>query len=439
MLKDPTAFRNRFQAWKNGLKVYDKGKAISDEKYVSIMERVAKDNNAEWNRDRKLHGEKQLTVDQELFRLLNDNSYDYRGYYNKYPNGKGNALNHWTDEFKTAYHPTFSVESTYSGKKSQYNPQSVLGGQWSDRTDNAVYVPAWGQKLQTPSFGSNLNFFDGGKDTQESKLFNYIERATRYIADHEGFVDHVYEDPHASQEIAKKRGKWSDNHKKYVIPTAGYGWTAKEDLHDWTKEEAYERLKKDIVKYDNHWRKVVPNWDNMPEEHRIAIIDLGHQGGLGVLNKMPKFKEALMSGDKNAGNYISFAAHQTKNRNNDRIALWNSPQKYKNKEFKNVAKEVTDEMSQISNPIDALRMQKPILPVDRVFDPNVPESISLRNTVPTHTQQVIAAIDNQIALNRLLKTISLENLTPWASAPQKDDIVNGFIFDTLSIPKITNR
>jgi len=122
MLKDPTAFRNRFQAWKNGLKVYDKGKAISDEEYVSTMERVAKDNNAEWNRVRKLYGEKQLTVDQELFRILNDNSYDYRGYYNKYPNGKGNALNHWTDEFKTAYHPTFSVGSKYSGKKSQYNP-----------------------------------------------------------------------------------------------------------------------------------------------------------------------------------------------------------------------------------------------------------------------------------------------------------------------------
>jgi len=41
----------------------------------------------------------------------------------------------------------------------------VLGGQWSDRTNNAVYIPAWGQKLQTPSFGSNLNFFDDGKDT----------------------------------------------------------------------------------------------------------------------------------------------------------------------------------------------------------------------------------------------------------------------------------
>jgi hypothetical protein len=59
-----------------------------------------------------------LSVDEEFTRILNDNTYDYRGYYNKYPNGKGNAIDHWTDEFKTVYHPTFSVYSKYSGKKS---------------------------------------------------------------------------------------------------------------------------------------------------------------------------------------------------------------------------------------------------------------------------------------------------------------------------------
>ena len=35
--------------------------------------------------------------------------------YTKYPNSKANADTHWTDEFKTVYHPTFSKESKYSG------------------------------------------------------------------------------------------------------------------------------------------------------------------------------------------------------------------------------------------------------------------------------------------------------------------------------------
>lgn len=111
------------------------------------MERVAERNNAEWNKERRSEGSPELSVDEEFTRILNDNTYDYRGYYNKYPNGKGNAIDHWTDEFKTMYHPTFSVYSKYSGKKSQYNPEGVLGGRW----DGERYIPAWGQKL--PKYG----------------------------------------------------------------------------------------------------------------------------------------------------------------------------------------------------------------------------------------------------------------------------------------------
>jgi hypothetical protein len=96
--------------------------------YYQIMERVAKENNPKWNEFRRKHGDRELSEDEELLRVLNDNTYDYKGYYTKYPHSAANADTHWTDEFKTVYHPTFSVYSRYSGEKSQYNPYGVLGG-----------------------------------------------------------------------------------------------------------------------------------------------------------------------------------------------------------------------------------------------------------------------------------------------------------------------
>lgn len=157
--RDAKAFRERFNRWKNGEQVYDKGRPITDNEYIAIMEDVASKNNPKWNEFRKNNGEPELSEDEELRRILNDNTYNYRGYYNKYPNSRANADTHWTDEFKTVYHPTFSVQSKYSGKKSQYNPEGVLGGQWSP---NETYVPAWGQRL--PSQKLRLPKFQDGKD-----------------------------------------------------------------------------------------------------------------------------------------------------------------------------------------------------------------------------------------------------------------------------------
>lgn len=145
-----------------------KDKKLSDQEYYSIMEKVAEDNNAEWNRLRAEEGDRLLSPDEEYLRILNDNTYDYRGYYNKYPNGDGNALDHWTDEFKTSYHPTFSVLSKYSGKKSQYNPTGRLGGQWN----GDQYVPAWGQRFKS---GKDLKRFDDGEDVIYDDPYTPIE------------------------------------------------------------------------------------------------------------------------------------------------------------------------------------------------------------------------------------------------------------------------
>ena len=72
-----------------------------------------------------------------------DNTYDYEAFFNKYPEEawkmlKGDPTAHFTDEFKTVYHPTFSSKSIgndgsiYSGiKNPRTNPQGLVGGTWS--------------------------------------------------------------------------------------------------------------------------------------------------------------------------------------------------------------------------------------------------------------------------------------------------------------------
>ena len=69
--------------------------------------------------------------------MLNDNTYNYEHFYNAQPKEaqamlKRNADAHFTDIAKTAFHPTFSIESDYSGKVSKYNPKGIVGGTWSD-------------------------------------------------------------------------------------------------------------------------------------------------------------------------------------------------------------------------------------------------------------------------------------------------------------------
>lgn len=107
-----------------------KRRHLDDQTYFQIMEKVAEENNPIWNENRAREGYPTLSVDEDYLRILNDNSYNYRGFYDKYPESAANADSHWPDEFKTVWHPTFSVESTYSGKRSQYNPEGVVGGYW---------------------------------------------------------------------------------------------------------------------------------------------------------------------------------------------------------------------------------------------------------------------------------------------------------------------
>lgn len=72
-----------------------------------------------------------------------DRTYDYEGFFRKYPQEAWAMLRndpnaHFSDEFKTVYHPTFSAPSPnndgsiYSGVKHPlFNPEGLTGGTWS--------------------------------------------------------------------------------------------------------------------------------------------------------------------------------------------------------------------------------------------------------------------------------------------------------------------
>lgn len=69
--------------------------------------------------------------------MLSDPTYNYRHFYNTQPQIAYGMLYdapdaHFTDVAKTAYHPTFSNESDYSGRPSIFNPKGIIGGSWSD-------------------------------------------------------------------------------------------------------------------------------------------------------------------------------------------------------------------------------------------------------------------------------------------------------------------
>lgn len=112
-------------------------KGGKDSDYYSYMDKLAQRMSNEWN----------VSEDQALTQMLNDNTYNYRAFYD---NNRKMAIKslydpsgaHFSDVGKTMYHPTFSNESIYSGNVSDYNPLGLVGGQWVG--DNK-YIPSTDQ------------------------------------------------------------------------------------------------------------------------------------------------------------------------------------------------------------------------------------------------------------------------------------------------------
>lgn len=130
-ITDLNIIKNTYNKYANG------GNIDSDEDYYNYMEKLSDKKSKDWNEN----------PDITLIRMLNDNSYNYKKFYELDRQIAEKMLiadskAHFTDIGKTVYHPTFSNESFYSGKKSDYNPKGTIGGSW--KGDN-IYIPSTSQ------------------------------------------------------------------------------------------------------------------------------------------------------------------------------------------------------------------------------------------------------------------------------------------------------
>lgn len=111
-------------------------KSNKDNKYLRFAQEQAR----QWAQESKAPSpiSRNYIEDEILTNILNDNTYDYKSYVNdSYGEPEYMTTNnggHFTDKYKTAYHPTFSNQSKYSGKVSNYNPSGIEGGSWEDNT-----------------------------------------------------------------------------------------------------------------------------------------------------------------------------------------------------------------------------------------------------------------------------------------------------------------
>ena len=165
---DREGFRNRLKQYK---KAREENPGL---KYYDFMERLAEFKAKQWGEDE----------DVTLMDLLNANDYNYRQMYEDDPNYKIDS-GHFDDEYKTIWHPTFSEESRYSGKQSEYNPEGVVGGSW-DTENKRFYLNDRRQSKQKaqdylnyndPGYQAIPKYDEGGRviPTQEEYITQQID------------------------------------------------------------------------------------------------------------------------------------------------------------------------------------------------------------------------------------------------------------------------
>lgn len=219
MTGDRYAFRQRFNRWKQGerywsiigqpLPHYADGKD-SDQEYYGYMERLANKKAGDW-------AQIPLRIDPDvtLTEMLNDNTYNYRTFYdNDRYLAEGmlydNPYAHFSDTGKTVYHPTFSTDSNYSNRKSDYNPEGIEGGSWinneyrvsRDQMNSKYFNPKRTLnylKHSDPSVQMVLPQYRGGKNSKSS------------------FVQQLETQPTVLQPAIQE---WGDMWKERMEPTA---------------------------------------------------------------------------------------------------------------------------------------------------------------------------------------------------------------------------
>ena len=110
---------------------------------------------------------KPLTTDEVYTEMLNDPTYNYKEFYEGQP-FLANAMlyapefAHFSDYAKTMYHPTFSNESIYSGKVSDYNPYGIVGGSWNE--EGTEYTPSMSQLANYWNYNRTRDYLDHAED-----------------------------------------------------------------------------------------------------------------------------------------------------------------------------------------------------------------------------------------------------------------------------------
>lgn len=110
---------------------------------------------------------KQKIKEHKNIDIDNDPTYDYEGFYNSNPSKAWDMLNkdsnaHFTDKYKTVYHPSFSDESIYSGYRNQFNPNGIIGGTWID--DNN-YIMSQSQFDNDWDTDATIDYFNSAEDS----------------------------------------------------------------------------------------------------------------------------------------------------------------------------------------------------------------------------------------------------------------------------------
>lgn len=157
------------------LKLSDIKNNYDDGGYLSYIEQLAKKKAKDWEKDE----------DEVLTMLLNDNTYNYKAFYD---NNREQALAmltenpevHFSDVGKTVYHPTFSNESIYSGKKSDYNPRGTVGGRW----ENSEYRPSYSQIINEDfDYNKTKDYLEGSGESVDSyykDIYSKLDNMKKY-------------------------------------------------------------------------------------------------------------------------------------------------------------------------------------------------------------------------------------------------------------------
>lgn len=147
-------------------RLLDNAGRMSDEAYADVINQIAQNNYLRWG----------IPLEEAKREIASDNTYDYRGYYSKYPDSQANANTHWSDEFKGATHPTFSNESVYHGKvDKRFNPYGLRGGMWF----GDVYQPHAGFRRKLFAGGGLINLIPVSlpSNTHNKKVKNVLSYA----------------------------------------------------------------------------------------------------------------------------------------------------------------------------------------------------------------------------------------------------------------------